>query len=243
MKCEKRNEQGVPEELLNRAKQGDREALEELVSRNLGLVHSMVSRFESSLHDKEDLFQVGCMGLVKAIRRFDPELKYQFSTYACTVIIGEIRRYLRDHGAVKVPRGARDMAVRALRELERLRRENGVEPSVSEVAQAVGCDAADLAQALEGLRHPASLDQPDDSGGSKKTTLADRVEDCRDDWEENVQLKTAVSMLDPPDRKILIWRYFYDLTQTEVARLLGISQAQVSRKEALALEKIRNLLT
>ncbi len=214
--------------LLARARAGDAEARAAAVAANLNLVRHLVRRFRATGPDEEDLFQVGCLGLVKAVDRFDPAAGARFSTYAVPVILGEIRAFLRADGPVKVGRGARALAVRARRAADELRACLGRQPSMQELAASLGVDAADLAVVLEAASGPLSLQAA--------------PADAPDAWEERVLLREALSALPDRERRVIELRYFLDRTQQETGALLGVSQAQVSRLEQRALALLRERL-
>lgn len=229
--------------LLRLAHDGDEEALDELVRRNTALVRSIVRRFAGRA-EYDDLFQIGCLGLVKAIRRFDPSFDVRFSTYAVPMISGEIKRFLRDDGAVKVSRTLKELACRAAAERERLTFELGREPSVSELAEALGATVEDVAAALEASRPCVSIYEPaynSDSDALVMDTVPARDNET-DDALNRVLLKELLSALSPRERKLIMLRFFEDKTQTETAELLGISQVQVSRLESRLLLMMRGLL-
>ena len=229
-------------ELLTRVKQGDRLAREELVNGNLRLVLSVIQRFNNRGENPDDLFQVGCIGLIKAIDNFSMEHNVRFSTYAVPMIIGEVRRYLRDFNSVRVSRSLRDMAYKAMQVKERLTNENGKEPNIEEVAAELEVPKEDVVLALESIVEPVSLYEPVYSDGGDAIFVMDQVGDKNDDrnWLEEIALKDAVAKLNVREKKILSLRYYFGKTQMEVANEIGISQAQVSRLEKGALTKIRD---
>ncbi len=233
--------------LLERARAGDAEARGEIVAANLRLVWHVVRRFPQGVLDHQDLFQVGCIGLLKAVERFDPRQNVSFSTYAVPLILGEIRRFLRDDGPVKVGREARRRARLAQKAARELEMSLGRAPSAAEVAAAVDMDAAELAALLEATREPLSLQGPAYQGGDgDDPALEERVGGepwpAPDDWEEAAALRAVMARLPRRERLILEWRYFGDQTQAEVARALGLSQVQVSRLERRALAALREML-
>ena len=221
-------------ELLRRAHAGDREARNRLES-NLKLVLSAVQRFSNRGGNPDDLFQVGCIGLIKAIERFDIELGLKLSTYAFSLIIGEMRRFLRDSGMVKVTRRVREQAVAALKKKEELQNSLGREPTVEEIA------AAMQQLAMEAIMEPSSLYDPAYSDGRENICLIDQVQDktSESDWLDEMLLRQAMEALPAREKKILSLRFFAGKTQVEVSQAVGISQAQVSRIEKGALQRIK----
>lgn len=226
--------------LLARARVGDREARDAAVAANLNLVRHVARRFRVPGLDEEDLFQVGCVGLVKAVDRFDPSCGTQFSTYAVPLIIGEIRTFLRSDGPVKLGRAAKRAAGEARRRQAGLRQTLGREPSLGELAASLGMEQADLAAILDAASGPVSL-QETVGDGEAAATLEDRI-GGEDPWEERVALRGAIAALPPLQRRVIELRYFLDRTQQEAAGLLGITQVQVSRLERRAVVRLRELL-
>ena len=229
-------------ELLKKARQGDKKAREDLINGNLRLVLSVIQSFRNRNENPDDLFQVGCIGLIKAITNFDPSLDVKFSTYAVPMIVGELRRYLRDYNSIRVPRSLRDMAYRALKAKETLSNRNSHDPSVEEIAKEMGEDVKDVSRALDAILEPISLYDPiySDNGDSLYVLDQIRDENSNDDiWLDNIAIKNAIGTLGDRERKILLMRFYSGKTQTEVSREIGISQAQVSRLEKSALEKMR----
>ncbi len=224
---------GTPEEA--------RRAREELISGNLRLVLSVIQRFTNRGENLDDLFQVGCIGLMKAIDHFDVEQGVRFSTYGVPMIIGEIRRYLRDNNTIRVSRSMRDIAYKAMQAREKMTAEKGAEPSVEEIAQAIGVKRENVVLALEAIVEPLSLYEPVFSDGGDTIYVMDQVGDKNDDrnWLDEIALKQAVNDLNQREKRILSLRFFQGKTQMEVAAEIGISQAQVSRLEKGALEKIK----
>ncbi len=228
--------------LLSRVRDGDEAARAELVSGNLRLVLSIIQRFGSRHENMDDLFQVGCIGLIKAIDNFDLEKEVELSTYAVPMIIGEIRRYLRDNAAIRVSRSLRDLAYKALGAKERLASASGREPTLDEIAAELGETAANVAEALESIVDPVSLYDPLYNDGSDPIYVMDQISDdkCSDEvWLEDIALREALSKLSPRERSIIEMRYYRGKTQMEIAGEIGISQAQVSRLEKGALDTIR----
>ena len=228
-------------ELLKKTKNGDKTAREVLVNGNLRLVLSVIQRFNNRGENPDDLFQVGCIGLIKAIDNFSTEHNVRFSTYAVPMIIGEVRRYLRDFNSVRVSRSLRDMAYKAMQVKERLTNEQGREPSVEQIAGELEVPKEDVVLALESIVEPVSLYEPVYSDGGDAIFVMDQLGDKNDDrnWLEEIALKDAVAGLNEREKKILSLRYYRGKTQMEVADEIGISQAQVSRLEKGALSKIR----
>jgi len=216
----------------------------DLPEEHLGLVRKVVRRFAGRA-DVEDLFQVGCVGLVKASQRFDPGRGVAFSTYAVPLIIGEIRRYLRDNRIIRVARSAQGLVTQARILSAKLAAEEGHEPSLARVAELLGVEAADLLFAMEGLNQPASLDEPALPGQDLPDTIGDRVaapKDAIDQWTENQALREACQQLPERERDLVRLRYFEHKTQVETGRRLGMTQVQVSRLEKRALLRLRGYL-
>ena len=228
-------------ELLKKVKQGDEQAREKLINGNLRLVLSVVQKFVNRGENLDDLFQVGCIGLIKAIDNFDPNQNVRFSTYGVPMIIGEIRRYLRDNNAIRVSRSMRDIAYKAMQVKERLMGEELKEPTVEEIAKQMEMKKEDVVLALESIVDPISLYEPVYSDGGDTIYVMDQVGDKNDDtnWLEEISMKEAISRLSGREKKILSLRFFEGKTQMEVASEIGISQAQVSRLEKGALERIK----
>lgn len=228
-------------ELLKRTREGDTNAREELISGNLRLVLSVVQKFTNRGENLDDLFQVGCVGLIKAIDNFDPGQMVKFSTYGVPMILGEIRRYLRDNNPIRVSRSMRDLAYRAMLVKEQLIAENGREPTVEEIAEKIGCKKCEVVLALESIVDPVSLYEPVFSDGGDTIYVMDQVGDQVDqsDWLDEISLKEAIAELGEREKKILYCRFFQGKTQMDVAEEIGISQAQVSRLEKGALDKVK----
>lgn len=228
-------------ELLKAMKQGDKSAREKLIQGNLRLVLSAIQRFSSRGENPDDLFQVGCIGLIKAIDNFNTDLDVRFSTYAVPMIIGEVRRYLRDNNSVRVSRSMRDTAYHAMQVKERLTNSLQREPSVDEIAQELQLPKEDIVLALESIVDPVSLYEPVYSDGGDTIYVMDQIGDHNDDsnWLDEIMLRQAVADLSDREKKILSMRFLQGKTQMEVANEIDISQAQVSRLEKGALEKIK----
>lgn len=229
-------------ELLKRVREnGDEEARTQLVSGNLRLVLSVVQKFTNRGENLDDLFQVGCIGLIKSIDNFDTSHNVRFSTYAVPMIIGEIRRYLRDNNSIRVSRSLRDIAYKAMQVKERLVGENMKEPTVDQIAKEMGVPKSDIVMALEAIVEPVSLYEPAYSDGGDTIFVMDQVGDKTGDkdWLDEISLKEAIKNLGEREKKILSLRFFVGKTQMEVAQEIGISQAQVSRLEKSALNRIK----
>ena len=228
--------------LLEKAKAGDEGAREELIYGNLRLVLSIIQRFSGRRENADDLFQVGCIGLVKAVDNFNLTLDVKFSTYAVPMIIGEIRRYLRDNNSIRISRSVRDLAYRALQAREELTRERECEPTPEQIAEKLGVERAAVVQALEAIVEPISLYEPVYNEGGDSIYVLDQLSDTSaadEHWLENIALRDAMSRLAERERKIIELRFYKNKTQMEIADSIGISQAQVSRLEKGAIEKIR----
>jgi RNA polymerase sporulation-specific sigma factor len=228
--------------LLARAKDGDGLAREKLVEGNLRLVLSVIQRFAGRGENADDLFQVGCVGLLKAIDNFDISQNVRFSTYGVPMIIGEIRRYLRDNSAIRVSRSMRDTAYRVLQAREKLQREQQREPTVEQIARELGIRREEVVFAMDAVCDPVSLFEPIYSDGGDTMCVMDQVRDNKntdEDWLEQIALKEAMSRLSERERQILALRYSDGKTQMEVSGEIGISQAQVSRLEKNAIKSIK----
>lgn len=230
--------------LLKKAQAGDKAARDELISCNLRLVLSVVQKFTNRGENLDDLFQVGCVGLIKAIDNFNPQLGVKFSTYGVPMIIGEIRRYLRDNNMVRVSRSMRDTAYRAMQTKEMLTSRNLRDPSIGEIAQAMDCPKEEVVMALEAIVEPTSLHDPVYSDGRDTIFVMDQLRDTVTDadWLEELAIKQALTNLSPREKRILSLRFLMGKTQTQVSQAVGISQAQVSRIEKGALERIKRQL-
>ena len=231
-------------ELLIKSHNGDKGARETLISGNLRLVLSVIQRFGNRGENPDDLFQVGCIGLMKAIDHFDVNQGVQFSTYGVPMIIGEVRRFLRDNNPVRVSRSLRDTAYKAIQCKERLTAEKSREPTVEEIAQELSMKREDVVLALEAIVEPVSLYEPVFSAGGDTIYIMDQVGDPAGDgdWLEEIAVKQAIQNLSPREKKILSLRFLEGKTQMEVAGRIGISQAQVSRLEKGALNKLKKEL-
>lgn len=231
-------------ELLKKAKGGDKAAREKMISGNLRLVLSVVQKFTGRGENPDDLFQVGCIGLIKAIDNFDPDLDVKFSTYGVPMIIGEIRRFLRDSNAVRVSRSLRDIAYRAMQIKEEFINEYGREPKIEEIAQKMDIPKSQVVVALESVIEPVSLYEPVYSDSGDAIYMMDQISDRSSDssWLEELSLREAMKVLSPREKHILSLRFLSGRTQMDVASEIGISQAQVSRLEKGALQKIKKQL-
>jgi RNA polymerase sporulation-specific sigma factor len=230
------------QDLLIKCRAGDEGARQELIYGNLRLVLSIIQRFTGRSESMDDLFQVGCIGLVKAVDNFDIEMNVKFSTYAVPMIIGEIRRYLRDNNAVRISRSVRDLAYRALRAREELIKEKEREPTGEQIAQRVGEPKELVIRAMEAIVEPISLYEPVYSEGGDALYVMDQISDSDssdEKWLESIALRDAMKTLSDRERKIIQMRFYRNKTQVEIAEEIGISQAQVSRLEKGALERIR----
>ncbi len=238
-----KNEETI--ELLKKAKAGDQAAREELIAGNLRLVLSVLQKFNGRGENVDDLFQVGCIGLIKAIDNFNTDLDVRFSTYGVPMIVGEIRRYLRDNSAVRVSRSMRDTAYKVLQAKEKFMNEHQREPTVDEVAKLLGVKREDVVFALDAIVDPVSLYDPVYSDGGEAICIMDQVKDSRntdEDWLERIALREAIAQLSQRERRILALRFFEGRTQMEVSAEVGISQAQVSRLEKNAIRQIRTCM-
>ena len=232
-------------DLLLQAKKGDDSAKEKLVEQNLGLVWSVARRFTGRGYDIEDLFQIGCIGLMKAIDNFDTTLQVKFSTYAVPMIIGEIRRYLRDNSTIRVSRSLRDTAYKAIYARENYLKNNLREPTIMEIASEIGMEKEEIVYALDAIQSPMSLYEPVYTEGGDTLYVMDQVSDKKnkeENWVENLALQDAMNRLNDRERHIVNLRFYEGKTQMEVAQEIGISQAQVSRLEKNALRVMRNYL-
>lgn len=226
--------------LLLAVQQGDQEARKKMVEGNLRLVLSVVQRFSDRGENVDDLFQVGCIGLIKAIDHFDPRMNVRFSTYGVPMIIGEIRRFLRDNNAIRVSRSTRDIACRAMQMKEQLEKSMGREPSITEISQALELPRRTVTLALESAIEPVSLYEPTYGEGGDALYIMDQVgdHDGEENWIDTMLFRDAVTQLSSREKRIIELRYLNGKTQTEVAEEVGISQAQVSRLEKAAMQQI-----
>ncbi len=228
-------------ELIKKAHNGDRNARDEMIQGNLKLVLSVIQRFSNRGEPLDDLFQVGCMGLIKAIDNFNADLQVRFSTYAVPMIIGEVRRYLRDNNFVRVSRSLRDTAYKAIQVREKLSNELNREPRVEEIAKELDMNKEDVVIALEAIVEPVSLYEPVYNEGGDAIYVMDQIGDRNtpDSWIDEIMIKDSIKKLSQREKNILNLRFMLGKTQTEVAKEIGISQAQVSRLEKSALKRIK----
>ena len=231
--------------LFEKIKKGDKEARELYIKGNLRLVLSVIKRFSGSNENADDLFQIGCIGLMKAIDNFDTTLQVKFSTYAVPMIIGEIRRYLRDNSAMRVSRSLRDTAYKAIYAREGYMKKNLREPTINEIASEIGIAKEEIVYAMDAIQSPVSLFEPVYTEGGDTLYVMDQVSDKKnkeENWVENLALQDAMNRLNDRERHIVNLRFYEGKTQMEVAQEIGISQAQVSRLEKNALRVMRNYL-
>jgi RNA polymerase sporulation-specific sigma factor len=231
-------------ELFKQMKEGDKDAREKLINGNLRLVLSVIQRFGGRGENADDLFQIGCVGLIKAIDNFDTTLDIQLSTYAVPMIIGEIRRYLRDNNMVRVSRSIRDLAYKVLQVKEKMTKETGREPTIDQIAKELEVEREDVVLSLDAVQDPVSLQEPVYNDGSDSIYIMDQVKDKKNTdelWAENLTISEAMKKLNDKERMIINKRFFQGRTQMEVADEIGISQAQVSRLEKTAIDHIRRL--
>jgi len=235
---------GEKEVLFEKIKAGDEEAKEQYIKGNLRLVLSVIKRFSGSSENPDDLFQIGCIGLIKAINNFNPELEVKFSTYAVPMIVGEIRRYLRDNSVVRISRSIKDTAYRALQYKEKYFMESGKEPTIEEMAEYLGVDTIDIVIALEAVQEPVSIYTPIYNNGGDEIYLIDQIADNAESEETKLNkmiIEEGIAKLNDRLKGIIYSRYYDNKTQMEIAEELGISQAQVSRLEKSALKMIFDL--
>lgn len=233
------------EELIKRVKEGDAQARDKYIKGNLRLVLSIVQRFAGNGENLDDLFQIGCVGLIKAIDNFDISQGVKFSTYAVPMIMGELRRFLRDNTQIRVSRSLRDTAYKAIYAKERLMKEKQKEPTIGEIASEIGVDREDIVYALDAIQTPMSLYDPVYNDGGDTLYVMDQVSDSKnteENWVTNMALRDAMKKLTQRERDIIKLRFFCGKTQMEVAEEIDISQAQVSRLEKNALRTMRNYL-
>ena len=228
--------------LLKRIKNGDQKAREEFVNGNLKLVLSVIKRFYGRGENLDDLFQIGCIGLIKAMDNFDLSQNVQFSTYAVPMIIGEVRRYLRDNNSIRVSRSTRDLAYKIIQYKEKYNKEHGKEPKIEEIAKELEIKKEEVAFSLDAIQDPISLQEPIYNDGKDNIYIMDQVKDKKntdESWAENMTIMQAMKRLNEKEKEIVIKRFFDGRTQMEVATEIGISQAQVSRLEKSAIDHIK----
>lgn len=233
-------------ELLRKAKAGDKAAREDYIKGNLRLVLSVIRRFSNSNENADDLFQIGCIGLIKAIDNFDTSLQVKFSTYAVPMIMGEVRRYLRDNNSVRVSRSLKDTAYKVISTREQYMKKRQKEPTLDELAKETGLSREEIVYALDAMQTPMSLYEPVYTEGGDMLYVMDQISDRKnreENWVEDLSLKEAMERLDHREKHIVDLRFFEGRTQTEVAREIGISQAQVSRLEKQALRSMKQYLS
>ncbi|MBE6653169.1 MAG: RNA polymerase sporulation sigma factor SigG [Ruminococcaceae bacterium] len=234
-------------EIMKRVREGDEDARREMICGNLRLVLSIVQRFAGRKENPDDLFQVGCIGLIKAVDNFDLDKEVMFSTYAVPMIVGEVRRYLRDSASVRISRSVRDLAYKSLQARDELSAALNRDPTPDEIAAHLGVPREQVVNAMEAIIEPISLYEPVFSENGDSLYVIDQLSDTSrestdESWLENIALREAVRTLTPREQKIIRLRYYRDKTQMEIASEIGISQAQVSRVEKAALEKLRKQL-
>lgn len=233
------------QELLRKAKEGDSNARERLINCNLKLVFNLVQRFENRGHDLEDLFQIGTIGLMKAIDKFDLNYNVKFSTYAVPMILGEIRRFLRDDGSVKISRSLKEIAFKVYKIKEELINELGREPTIQEISEKLGIPKEDIVSAIDAVQSPSSIHDTLYQDEGDPILVVDQLSDTRnseDNWFDKLVVKDVLKHLPQKHRQIILLRFFQDKTQMEVAEIVGLSQVQVSRIERQALKNIKNIL-
>jgi len=230
------------EDLFVKIKQGDEEARQTFINGNLRLILSVIKRFRGRGENADDLFQVGCVGLIKAIDNFDITQGVQFSTYAVPMVIGEIKRYLRDNNSIRVSRSVRDLAYKTMQFKEKYTKEKGEEPTISQIAKELGVEEEEISLSLDAIQDPVSLQEPVFNDGQESIFIMDQVKDTKntdESWTENMTIKQAMEKLSEKEKMIVNKRFFEGRTQMEVASEIGISQAQVSRLEKSALSHLK----
>lgn len=232
------------EELFIKIKAGDEDARQTFINGNLRLVLSVIQRFYGRGESADDLFQVGCVGLIKAIDNFDLSQNVQFSTYAVPMIVGEVKRYLRDNNSIRVSRSIRDLAYKTIQFKERYTKEHGKEPSIEEIAKELGVEKEEISFSLDAIQDPVSLQEPVYNDGAESIYIMDQVKDSKNTdeaWTEKMAIEGALAKLNEKEKMIIQKRFFDGRTQMEVAEEIGISQAQVSRLEKSAISHIKRL--
>jgi len=232
-------------QLIKEAKNGNMKAREKLIQENLGLIWSIVKRFVSRGFEKEELFQIGCIGLIKAVDNFDLTYDVKFSTYAVPMILGEIKRFLRDNSAINVSRALKNTAEKVSKAKQELQNEKGRDPTINEIADKINIDPAEIVLALEASQRVYSLEEPIYNSNGLPLLLYDVIPDKDQELQliDRIALKEALSKLDKNERQIIILRYFKDMTQVDVAKMLNMTQVQVSRLERKLLKKVKSLLS
>lgn len=232
-------------DLFRKFQMGDNQAREKLVAGNLKLVLSILKKFNHRTDNMDDLFQIGCIGLLKAIDNFDLTHNVRFSTYAVPMIVGEVKRYLRDNNSIRISRSLKDIAFKALKIKEELTNKDGKEPTLEEVSKLLGMDELDIIIAIDALKEPVSMFEPIYNDGGDTIYLADQLESRSENaknWDITISLNAAIDMLKNKEKQILIDRFIIGKTQMEIADEIGISQAQVSRLEKNAIEHVKKLI-
>ena len=232
-------------ELFEKMKNGDKSAKEELINGNLKLVLSILKPYNNRTDNMDDLFQIGCVGLIKAIDNFDLSFNVKFSTYAVPMILGEVKRYIRDNSSVKISRSIKDIAYKTLKLKNELTTKNGISPTNSEIASILGIDEIEISLALDSLKDPVSMYEPIYNDGGDTIYLSDQLEDKKDNinsWDISIYLRDSINKLREKERKILVDRYLIGKTQIEISEEIGISQAQVSRLEKDAIKKVKKMI-
>lgn len=233
------------EELFEKIDKGDKKARERFIQGNLRLVLSIIKRFSNSDEDVDDLFQIGCIGLIKALDNFDRSMDVKFSTYAVPMIMGEIRRYLRDNNSIRVSRSLKDIAYKAIYAREQIKREKMKDPTISEISQKIGISKEEIAEALDAIQNPVSLYEPVYNEGGDTLYVMDQISDKKNKeelWVEKISLNDAIKRLPEREKNVIDLRFFKGRTQIEVADELAISQAQVSRLEKNAIGSMKKYL-
>lgn len=232
------------EELFIKIKNGDEDARQKFINGNLRLVLSVIQRFYGRGENADDLFQVGCIGLIKAIDNFDLSQNVQFSTYAVPMIIGEVKRYLRDNNSIRVSRSVRDLAYKSMQFKEKFTKEHGKEPTIEQIAKELGVTKEEIALSFDAIQDPVSLQEPVYNDGTENIYIMDQVKDSKNTdeaWTEKMTIMQIMKKLNDKEKMIITKRFFDGRTQMEVADEIGISQAQVSRLEKNAIDHIRRL--
>lgn len=230
--------------LLERVKQGDKEAEEIIINQNMGLVWSIAKRFYGRGCEMDDLSQIGALGLIKAVKKFDTTFNVKFSTYAVPMIMGEIKRFLRDDGVIKVSRSLKELAIRGYNAQQRLTKLYGREPTILEIAKECEVEPENMVEALEAVVPPDSFDKTIYDNGDNKISMIDKLpaDDTEDDTLNKIMIDDALALLKPRERQVIILRYFKCMTQTQVSQIIGVSQVQVSRIEKNVLGKLKEYI-